>query len=789
MDGDLRLEYDAEGNLLYEKPQVVAPAGAAQGGPHFKNLAMDLADDVLDTTATTLTEFVTHDERSREEWETINAEAWELLGVGPEAEADDVDEDGSADTSNHTLLLTALTRFMSKSTAAILPDPDDAVNYALAFDPAQIEDPEERRMMKQDAHEAGARVKRFYTDYFYNQLPSYVEDTEQLLMEMGLNGLGIRKIYTDKTQMPAVQACFVPAEDILISYDAKNFRTGRISHRMQMPTPTLIRMIQSNQYRAVSGLQDGEVPDKGPIQEQKDRIHGLSQQYMEGTETHKIYEIHCELFLQEDPHPLGLARPYIVTVHAASMEVLSIVRNWRPNDQTERRIEHFIGYLFHPGKSAVYGMGLGHLLSNITRALRTAQRRGLEASYLQNHPSGFKLSNFKIRDDATKIRSGEFVDVDSPTGDIRQSLMMHPFEGPSQGLMALSDKMEGNGKQLGGLATQDLDGLMKAGMAAGPAMAAYEENTEFQSSIHARLYRSVATECKLIHERMREVYGNTPVPFGTNEMLNPGDLLKVNLKPKMHPGQSSKAKAVMEAQATVELQGAFPDIIDKRQAALDYLYALGKTNIDDLMLPDPSKNPPQPADPATEYGAVMGGRPIAAGLMQNHMAHIDAHMAQMTGLQTSQLPVEQGEAAMAVLAAHIAEHYAMDMLVKVAAKVGIPVEQFQQGIPPELEAQLAPQIAQAIQEIEAERAPDEGQEESKLAIEKVKQQGEMGKETMRQRHEREMADIKHRQALELQKARDEAAMERAVQDDETAVEIAGMKDRNSAPTRAGGLGS
>ena len=785
-DGDLRIEYDDEGNLLYERPVPPRPAGGPNT-PHFTNLANEMDETLLDTTATTLTEFVSHDERSREEWGRINAEAWELLGVGPESVADDVDEDGSSDTSDHPLMLTALTRFMSKSVAAMLPSPDEAVNYALAFDPEQIEDKEERRMVKQDANEAGARVKRFYTDYFYRQLPSYVEDTEQLLMEMGLNGIGIRKIYTDTTLHPAVQASFTPAADIIISYDAKNFRTGRIAHRMQLPTPDLIRLIQSGQYRAVD-MMDGEVPQKDPVLEQKDRIVGLSQQYMEGTETHKIYEIHCELFLANDPHPLGLARPYIVTVHSSSMEILSIVRNWRPNDKTERRIEHFVGYLFHPGKSAVYGMGLGHLLANITRALRTAQRRGLEAAYLQNHPSGFKLSSFKVRDDATKIRSGEFIDVDSPTGDIRQALMMHPFEGPSQGLMALASQIEANGKQLGGLATQDLDNLMKAGMAAGPAMAAYEENTEFQTSIHSRLYRAHEKEINLIHERMREVYGSQPIPFGDNETLLPGDLLKVKPKPKMVPGQATKGKAVMEAQATLDLTQAMPDILDKRQAALDYLRAIGKPNIDDIMLPDPAKNPPQPADAVTEYGRTLAGKPIVAGLTQNHMAHIDAHTAQMSGLQTSNLPVEQGQAAMSVLAAHIAEHYAMDTMVKVAAKTGIDLGMMQEGIPPEMEMQVAPLIAAAIQEIEAERAPEEGREESKIAIEQVKGQNAAGLETMKQRHAQQMAELKHKQQMELQAKRDEAAMDRAVQDDETAIEIAGMKDRNAAPTRAGGIG-
>jgi hypothetical protein len=174
-------------------------------------------------------------------------------------------------------------------------------------------------------------------------------------------------------------------------------------------------------------------------------------------------------------------------------------------------------------------------------------------------------------------------------------------------------------------------------------------------------------------------------------------------------------------------------------------------------------------------------------MSQNHMAHIDAHAAQMAGLQTSQLPVEQGEAAMAVIAAHIGEHYAQDTIAKVASAVGIPIEQFAQGLPPEMEAKIAPQIAEAIKQIEADRAPKEDMEESKVQIEQVKGQNAQQLETMRQGQATEMQTMKQRHAMELQKARDDAAMERSIQDDETAITIAEMPDMNTARTRAGGL--
>ncbi len=160
----------------------------------------------------------------------------------------------------------------------------------------------------------------------------------------------------------------------------------------------------------------------------------------------------------------------------------------------------------------------------------------------------------------------------------------------------------------------------------------------------------------------------------------------------------------------------------------------------------------------------------------------------MNGIANSQMPVEQGEMFMSALAAHIAEHYALDLKVKVAAQLGIPVEQFQQlagqPLPPQLEAQMA----QAIAEIEAERAPPEEGGESRVEVEQVKGQMQIQKSELEHRQTAEMEAIKARHASELQAQKDEAEMARAKQDDETALEIANMKaegDVFDASSRAG----
>lgn len=780
-DGDLIFTRDEQGVTFGPPAAPPAPEGATHG----ENIASKMTQATLDSIAETLTETIAFDQDGTSPWEDIAVDVMDHLGLGPDAEADDA-ADETSDTSSHTLMLTALLRFQAKALSVMLPSDDMAVRTKPAFDLSAIEDEEERDAATEAITEAEKRVQQFYTDYLYHQLPSYEEDTDQILHDMGLMGVGLRKIVVDRTRSTTpVMPEYVPAGDLIVSYSSRNFRMGRYAHKMDMPTADLIRRIQSGVYRPIKVV-DQAAPDSTAINDARDKIYGLVPANLMNTETHRVYEVYTHLFLQSDPHPKFLPRPYIVTIHSESREVLAIQRNWDAADPDETPLEHFVGYIYHPGKNAATGIGLGQILLQTTKALRKAQRRTLEAGYLQNHPSGFKLSNLSIRAGDTKVRPGEFVDVDSPTNDIRSALMMHPFQGPSQGLMALAGTLEANGRELGGIASIDFASLMKAGVAAGPAMAAFEESTEFQTAVHRRLYKAHRKELEIIHDRMRTVMGNKPVLFGTDQTLKPGDLIGVDILPYMQPGQASRQKTIMEAQAIWDLAKENPDLLNKRRAAENFIRALGSPDADRLLVPDPEEEEIMPADPITEYGMTLGGRPVKAGPMQNHQAHIDAHTAQMRLVQTSSLPIEQGEAVMATLAAHIAEHMGLQMMVEAAGMLGLDLNQIGPDMPPEMEAQLAPALAQAVMQLEEARRPPEAEDsrlqvaqinaQSRIEATRVASEGKLQLADLEARHEKEMADLKAKHAEMLQDIKDAAALDREIEDNAVALQIARLRE-------------
>jgi hypothetical protein len=793
-DGDLIFTRDEDG-VTFGPP---APPPAPEAVPHSANLATMIQQTSLDAIAETLTETVAFDQDGLSPWEEIATDVMDHLGVGPDAEPDD-GSDETSDTSSHTLMLTALLRFQAKALSVMLPSDDMAIRTKPAFDLTQIEDEAQRDEMTEKISAAERRVQQFYTDYLFHKLPSYEEDTDQILHDMGLMGVGLRKIVVDRSRTATpVMPEYVALGDLIVSYSSRNFRMGRYAHKMDMPTGDLIRRIQTGVYRPIK-LVDQDTPDSTALSDARDKVYGLVPANLMNSETHRIYEVYTHLYLAADQHPLLLPRPYIVTIHSASREILAIQRNWDAADPDETPLEHFVGYIYHPGKNAVTGLGLGQILLQTTKALRKAQRRTLEAGYLQNHPSGFKLSNLSIRNGDTKVRPGEFVDVDSPTGDIRAALMMHPFQGPSQGLMALAQTLEANGRELGGIASIDFASLMKAGVAAGPAMAAFEESTEFQTSVHRRLYKAHRKELEIIHDRMRLVVGNKPVLFGTDQTLQPGDLTAVDILPYMQPGQASRQKVIMEAQAIWDLAKDNPDLLNKRRAAENFIRALGSPDADRLVIPDPEEEEVLPADPITEYTMILGGRPVKAGPMQNHQAHIDAHGAQMRMVQTSSLPVEQGEAVMASLAAHIAEHMGLQLMVEAAGMIGISLDKIGPDMAPEIEAQLAPMLAQAVMQIEAARRPPDPEEarietarvvgQSRIEATRVAAEGRLALADMQARHQQELEDLKAKHAKDLQDIKDSAALDREIEDNTTALTIAKLKGSGKTAEAPAGAGA
>ena len=168
-----------------------------------------------------------------------------------------------------------------------------------------------------------------------------------------------------------------------------------------------------------------------------------------------MLECHVNLDLEgfedvgADGEPTGIKLPYIVTVEEGSRKVLSIRRNYAPNDLKKNKIQYFVHFKFLPGLG-FYGFGLIHMIGGLSRTATAALRQLLDAGTLSNLPAGFKQRGVRVRDEASPIQPGEFKDVDAPGGNLRDAFFPLPYKEPSQTLLNL----------LGIVVTQDKDLLL-----------------------------------------------------------------------------------------------------------------------------------------------------------------------------------------------------------------------------------------------------------------------------------------------------------------------------------------
>jgi len=771
MNGPL-IEIDPETGDTLLVDETPLPPAEGMVGPHFVNMADNSPNSNMDLVAAYLTQALDQDAGTRAPMVEEAERMVDVLGVGTEAKPDDYGYENS-DTSTHTLLALAHTRFMARTLAEMLP-PDKVVRACSAVDLAQIEDVAQRQQFERIVAAASGRVERFYYDYLMHKLPGYVEGLDRTIWNTGLLGIGHRKIRVDPTRTSTpVSIDDVPVEDLLFSLEDAAFCSQRKTHLINMPASELARLMATGFYRSVDVAGSTGI-SMSPMTARRDRMLGIQHDYLSGNDTHTLAEVHAELFFEGDRHPAGLARPYVITIHQATQQVLSFRRNWRADDPDERRIQSFIHYVYHPGHRQGSGVGLGQLLGNTAQALTRGQRRAFDAAYLANHPAGFKHSSFTVRNDATRVRPGEFIDVDSPNARISDAIMLHPFKGPDPGLLTLLDSLDRQGKELGGVATMDIDRMFKSGIAAGPAMAAFDQSHEFDTAVHRRIYRAAETEYRLMHRMMRESFGSREVIFGEGERLQPGDLVMTQVKPAMRPGHATRQRRAIEAQAAYDIGKENPEFVDRRATIVNLFSALGVENPEEMMLP--KQNEVQPADLVSEYGRVMKGEPIRAGVSQNHSAHIEAHLAQIQGLAGSSIPAQAGQMASVALSAHIAEHMAFQLAVDVAAALGIPVEAFQQGIPPEVESQIAPALAQAVVQIERMRATP-GDADVRLQIEQIRAENKTAIEQMRMNAK--IAEIAARSKDGREENQSDFQINR--EDNATALLIARMKTAQPRP--------
>jgi hypothetical protein len=652
----------------------------AAGAPFDANLAEYLEDGQLTEIASELIDYVETDTSSRKEWADTFVKGLDVLGFKYEERVEPW-EDACGVYSN--VLAEAAIRFQAEAMSETFP----------AAGPVKTKVLGEITKEKEDA---ALRVKTDMNYELTDVMVEYRPEHERLLYSLGLAGSAFKKVYFDPNLGRQV-AMYIPAEDMIVPYGASNIETAeRVTHVMRKTKNDLVKLQVAGFYREVE-LGD-PTSYHTDIEEKKAEEGGYT---LNDDDRYTLLEVHADLILDDvdqEEGPLQVAKPYIVTIEQGTSTVLSIRRNWNPDDPLMLKRQHFVHYSYVPG-FGFYGLGLIHIIGGYARAGTSIIRQLVDAGTLSNLPGGLKSRGLRVKGDDTPIGPGEFRDVDVPSGSIKDNLMTLPYKEPSQTLLALLKQITEEGRRLGAISDMNISD-MSANAPVGTTLALLERTLKPMAAVQARVHYSMKQEFKLLRGIIAEYAPDEYMymPDRGEPRARRMDYDMVEVIPVSDPNNSTMAQRVVQYQTVLQMAQATPQIYDLPQLHRQMIEVLGIKNADKLV---PTKDDIKPSDPVSENMSVLVGKPVKAFIYQDHDAHIATHQAFLQDPQIAAF-IGQNPAArqvVAALQAHIAEHIAFSYRQQMEAKVGVPLPAPDAEIPEETEVELASLLAQAGQQL------------------------------------------------------------------------------------------
>ena len=653
---------------------------------HYDNLADLLPDDILDPIGNDLKNNYMDYKMSRKDWEQSYVEGLDLLGFKYENRTEPFQ---GASGATHPVLAEAVTQFQAMAYKELLPSEGPVRTQILGA-------------ITPEKEQQSQRVKDFMNYQIMDQMQEYEPEFDSMLFHLPLAGSAFKKVYYDDLLGRAVSK-FVPADDLIVPYTATSLDDAEsIIHRIKISENDLRKQQVAGFYKDVELTAPAIIEDK--VNDKERELEG-TRKTGKPDDVYTLLECHVNLDLEgfedtnpQDGEPTGIKLPYIVTIEEGSGKILSIRRNYNPDDAKRKKIQYFVHFKFLPGLG-FYGFGLIHMIGGLSRTATSALRQLLDAGTLSNLPAGFKQRGVRVRDEAAPIQPGEFKDVDAPGGSLRDAFYPLPYKEPSQTLLSLMGIVVQAGQRFASITEMQVgDGNQNA--AVGTTIALLERGSKVMSAIHKRLYTALKQEFKLL-AKVISTYLPPIYPYdvvgGTRQIKQMDFDDRVDILPVADPNIFSMSQRITLAQTELQLATSNPQLHNLYAVYRNMYSALGVKNVDQIL---PPPMPPMPKDPSLEHIDALAGKPFQAFPGQDHRAHITAHLNFM-----STNMVRNNPAIMAAIQKNILEHISLMAQEQVQLEFR---EQMQQMMMMQQQAQTNPMVAQQLQmltqKIEARKA-------------------------------------------------------------------------------------
>ena len=584
-------------------------AGPLEETDFYANLADELDPRDLDTMALRYLDLIEKDKQAREDRDKQYEEGLKRTGLGNDAPGGANFQ--GANKVVHPIMAEACVDFESRAIKELFP-PDGPTRTNIIGEADEI---------KQQL----AERKRDYMNWqLTEQIEEFRDEMEQMLTQLPLGGSQYLKLwYDEQKKRPCAE--FIPIDNMLLPFSASNFYTAQRATEIQDITQMEFeRRVNAGLYRDIDIIRASMEPDESKAEKANNKIEGRkAEDNIDGER--RVYHIYTWMELEGDSRTNGELAPYILMVDEVNSEVVGLYRNWEEDDETMTKLDWVVEFKFIPWRGA-YAIGFPHLIGGLTAALTGSLRALLDTAHINNSATMLKLKGARISGSSQNVEITQVTEIEGAPGvdDVRKIAMPMPFNPPSPVLFQLLGFLTDAAK---GVVTTSEEKIADVNSQApvGTTQALIEQGAAVFSSIHARLHASQSRVLKILarlnkwyldDQRRGEVVKDLEVKredFSSN----------TDVIPVSDPHIFSETQRMAQNQAVIQLDKAYPGIMDPRAVVKRTLKQLKVPNIKELL---PNMPEPKELNAAEENVAMSLGRPAFAYPTQNHLSHLQVHL-------------------------------------------------------------------------------------------------------------------------------------------------------------------
>lgn len=582
----------------------------------YDNLADEMDESTLNKIATDLDDLIEKDIEARKDRDKQYEEGLKRTGLGNDAPGGATFEGASKVV--HPLLLEVHIDFAARSIKELWPADGPVKDKIVGTTTSKKES-------------KAARKVAYMNWLLTEKMPSVRYELEQILTQVPF-GVAYSKLWQDQRRKTPVHEP-VWMDEIILPYGATDYyKSDRKTHVLKINEFTFNDRVRSGMYRDISSTPIVTAPDQTLAEVANDRIEGKTQSSYNEDGLRTIYEVDVQYLLPDAKRGITDVEdtdegpsPYLITIDESSKKVLAVYRNWDERDANRDALVHTIAWPFLPWRGAM-PLGTPQILGGIAAAATGALRALLDSAHINNFPGGMHLKSGPVGGQSVRIAAGQTNEIEGGVmqDDIRKAFMPTPVNQTSPTLFELLGFLVDAGHEL--VKTTMDEANDNANVPVGTTMARIEQGMVVFSAIHSRLHNAMGKFLKVLHRLLATYLDDKQVLEETGEQMcfkadfdSPNDVIPVS-----DPEIFSELQRISQMQTIAQRAAMFPQLYDLHKVEQGVLKMVKIKDPEQYLKPEPK---PKPEHAINENIAAALGQPITAFPDQDHLAHIQCHLA------------------------------------------------------------------------------------------------------------------------------------------------------------------